>query len=126
MENILNPGFYFLFGNGVYFKTVSGESNHATPDMAASWNESSLPTLLSSYSVDNVYNANEFGLFFPCLPNKSFQLKSEKFSGGKHSKIKITGLAAANAAGEKLSMFACLLLVQQRILSVLKTFRLYM
>ena len=44
-------------------------------------------------------------LFLQCLLNKSFQLKSEKYSGGKHSKIRITGLAAANAAGEKLPIF---------------------
>ena len=32
-------------------------------------------------------------------------MKSEKCSGGKQSKIGITGLAAPNAAGEKLPMF---------------------
>ena len=73
--------------------------------MVAAWNETTLPTLLSNYSLKNIYNADEFGLFFQCLPDKSYQLKSEKCSGGKHSKIRITGLAAANAAGEKLPMF---------------------
>ena len=32
-------------------------------------------------------------------------MKTEKCSGGKHSKIRITGLAAANAVGNKLPMF---------------------
>ena len=50
-------------------------------------------------------NAGEFGLFFRCLPNKYFLLESEKWSGGKHSKIRITGLTAANAADEKLPLF---------------------
>ena len=36
---------------------------------------------------------------------KSYQLKTEKCSGGKHSEIRITGLAAANAVGNKLPMF---------------------
>ena len=44
-------------------------------------------------------------IFFQCLPNKTFQLESEKCSGEKHSKIKIIGLAVANATGEKLPMF---------------------
>ena len=74
--------------------------------MVAAWNETTLPTLLSNYSLENVYNADEYGLFYQCLPNKSYQLKTEKCSGGKHMKIRITGLAAANAVGSKLPMFA--------------------
>ena len=37
--------------------------------------------------------------FYQCLPNKMYQLKSEKCSGGKLSKIRITGMAAASATG---------------------------
>ena len=73
--------------------------------MVNSWSETSLLTLLSNYELKNVYNADEFGLFFQCLPNKTYQLKSEKCSGGKLSKIRFTGMAAANAVGEKLPMF---------------------
>ena len=60
VENIVNPRFYFLFRNGISFKTLSGKSNHATPDWRSGW---------------------------------------------KHSKIRITGLVAANTAGVRLSMF---------------------
>ena len=73
--------------------------------MVAAWNETTLPTLLSNYSLENVYNADEYGLFYQYLPNKSYQLKTGKCSGGKHSKIRITSLAAANAVGSKLAMF---------------------
>ena len=69
--------------------------------MVAVWNETTLPTLLSNYSLENVYNADKYGLFYQCLPNKSYQLKTEKCSGGKHSKIRIIGLTAANAVGSK-------------------------
>ena len=65
----------------------------------------SLPTLLSSYELKDIYNADEFGLFYEYLPNKTYQPKSEKCSGGKSSKIRIIGLARANAVGDKLSMF---------------------
>ena len=34
-----------------------------------------------------------------------FSVETEKCSGGKHSKIRITGLAAANTVGNKLPMF---------------------
>ena len=73
--------------------------------MVASWFETTLPTILSNYKLENIFNADEFGLFYQCLPNKTFHLKSEKCSGGKNSKIRITGLAAANAVGDKLPMF---------------------
>ena len=91
--------------NHITLKTVSGESKSVTPDMVAGWWETSLPTFLSNYELKIIYNTDEFGLFYQCLPNKTYQLKSEKCSGGKLSKIRITSLAAANALGEKLPMF---------------------
>ena len=73
--------------------------------MTSSWEETTLPTILSKYDLEDIYNADEFGLFFKALPNKSLHLKSEKCVGGKHSKVRLTGLAAANANGKKLPMF---------------------
>ena len=73
--------------------------------MVASWFETTLPTLLSNYKLEDIFNADKFGLFYQCLPNKTLHLKSEKCSGGKNSKIRITGLAAANSVGDKLPMF---------------------
>ena len=45
----------------------------------AGWNETTLSTLLSNYSLGNIYNADEFGLFYQRLPDKSYQLKTEIF-----------------------------------------------
>lgn len=73
--------------------------------MTASWFETRLPTILSNYELPDIYNADEFGLFFQALPSKSLHLKDEKCIGGKFSKVRLTGLAAANANGEKLPMF---------------------
>ena len=61
--------------------------------------------MLSNYGLENIYDTNEFGLFYQCLPDKSYHLKTEKCLGGKPSKIRITGLAAANAVGNKLPTF---------------------
>ena len=74
--------------------------------MTAPWLETTLPTILSRYPIENVFNADEFGLFYQCLPNKTFHFKKEKCSGGKHSKVRLTGMAAGNAKGERLPMFA--------------------
>ena len=84
----------FFFWNNVSFKKVSEESKPITPEMVAGCNETTLPILLSYYLV-----------LRKCLPDKSYPLKTEKCSGGKHSKIRITGLASANAVGNKLQMF---------------------
>ena len=91
--------------HNVTLKAVSGEENSVTPEMTASWNETYLPTILSRYELMDIYNADEFGLFYQALPNKSFHFKGDRCSGGKHSKLRLTGLAASNAIGEKLPMF---------------------
>ena len=91
--------------HGIVFKTVSGEAKLCTADMTASWEETTLPTILTHYQLRNIFNADEFALFYNVLPDKSLHLKSEKCIGGKHNKVCLTGMAAANAEGEKLPMF---------------------
>ena len=73
--------------------------------MTSSWSETTLLTILSNYKLENILNADEFGHFYQCLPDKAYHLKGEKCSGGKKSKVRLTGMAAASAVGEKLSMF---------------------
>ena len=89
----------------VSFKKISGEGNACTDEMTAPWAETTLPTMLSKYELNQIYNVDEFGLFYRAQPEKSLHLKDERCVGGKHSKLRLTGLAAANAAGEKLPMF---------------------
>ena len=89
----------------VSFKTVSGESNACTDEMVAQWEETALPTIMSKYDLNQIYNADEFGLFYRAQPNKSLHLKNENCVGGKQSKLLLTGLTAANAIGEKLPLF---------------------
>ena len=73
--------------------------------MTSPWTETRLPTILSHYSLENIFNTDEFGLFYQCLPNKTLKLKGGKCCGGNHSKVCLTGLAAGNACGERLQMF---------------------
>ena len=82
------------------FKNISGESKAVAEEMTAPWTETTLPTILSRYPLENIFNADEFGLFYQCLPNKTLHLKGEKCSGGMHSKIRLTGLAAGKAYGK--------------------------
>ena len=61
--------------------------------------------LLSQYKLEDIYNADDFGLFYQCMPDKSKHLKSESCIGGNHSKVRLTGMAAASALEEKLPIF---------------------
>ena len=68
------------------------------------WTEANLPTILGNYKLDQIYGADEFGLFHQAHPDH-LHLKNESCVGGKHSKVRLTGLTAANALGDKLPMF---------------------
>ena len=72
--------------------------------MTAPWNETTGPTLLSNYKLEDTFNADAFGFFYQCLPSKPYHLPGEKCSGGKNSKVRLTGMTAASATGEKLEM----------------------
>ena len=74
--------------------------------MTAHWKKTHLTTILSRYKLQGIFNGDEFGLFFQALPNKTLELKDEKYTGEKHSKVRFTGLSAASAAGEKLPIHA--------------------
>ena len=76
--------------NNVKFKTVSGEEKSYTPEMTAPWKETHQPSMMSRHKLENVVDADEFGLLFQALPNKTLALKGEKCSGGKHSKVRHT------------------------------------
>ena len=57
--------------HNIKFKTISGEASSCTADMTSSWEDTTLLTILSKYDLEDIYNADEFGLFFKALPNKS-------------------------------------------------------
>ena len=77
-------------------KTLHGEAGSiAIEDVQKSIIE--LQTSLNSYSKDDIYNADETGLFYHLGPNKT--LSSFKRSGTKNSKDRITILFCVNASG---------------------------
>ena len=60
-----------------------------------------LPSLINGYLPRDIYNADETGLYFKALPNKTMTLKNEKCTGGKLSRERITILHCVNMAGDK-------------------------
>ena len=58
------------------------------------------------YLCENPHcNTDEFGLCYQALSKKTLDLKDEKCTGGKHSKIRLSDIAAANMNGDKLPRF---------------------
>ncbi|XP_070181810.1 tigger transposable element-derived protein 4-like [Littorina saxatilis] len=53
----------------------------------------------SIYHPNDIYNADETGLFYCCLPNKTLAMKGENCPGGKQSKERLTVIVCANMSG---------------------------
>ena len=62
--------------------------------MTAPCTKTTLTTIYSRYALKDIFDADEFGLFYQCLPSKTMHFKDQTCSGGKHSKVRLTGLAA--------------------------------
>ena len=53
-------------------RETTSPSNSVTPEMVNAWSETSLPTLLYNYDLKDIYKTDEFGLFYQCVPNKTY------------------------------------------------------
>jgi hypothetical protein len=51
------------------------------------------------YSEEDIYNADETGVFYNMTPNSTFKFKGEKCVGGKMSKNCLTVLMCVNMTG---------------------------
>ena len=81
------------------------ESENVTKDMTAPWEETTLRTILARYQLKDIFNSDEFGLYYEALPSKSLHLRCKNCSGGQHSNVRLTGMAVSNTLGDKIPMF---------------------
>lgn len=84
---------------GLSWKCLSGDATAADQSVALDWIENTFMPLMSRYEEKDVYNADETGLFFKCLPNKTFAFKDDQCKNGKHSKERLTIMFCANMDG---------------------------
>ena len=95
----------FKTRHGIAFRQMSGEAGSVTEDMTSDWLDTRLPALLGEFQPDDIFNADETGLFWKCLPDTTLHFKGEACSGGKKSKDRITVLVCSNMTGtEKLPL----------------------
>ncbi|XP_043470591.1 tigger transposable element-derived protein 4-like [Leptopilina heterotoma] len=90
--------------HGIVYRQINGESESVSEQDVDTW-KTMLPAMLQNYEPRDIFNADEFGLFFKLMPNKSHVFKGETCHGGKASKERLTGLACSNSDGsEKLRL----------------------
>ncbi|GET03376.1 tigger transposable element-derived protein 6-like [Rhizophagus clarus] len=82
--------------NNIRCYRLHGEANSA-PLETLFEKRRKLQTILQDYTLDNIFNANETGLFFRMAPNQT--LTSAPTPGTKLDKTRITVLLATNAIG---------------------------
>lgn len=91
--------------HSISFRAIVGESRSVNPDQTNGWMSTTLPHILQKYAPKDIFNADETGLFYKLLPNRSLVVKGEVCSGGKLSKDRLTVLPTANMDGsEKLPL----------------------
>lgn len=85
--------------------SMCGESASADLQCSEEWQTNVLPRLISQYDKNDIFNGDETGVFFKCLPNKTLAFKGQKCFGGKHCKERITVMVGSNMSGtEKLKL----------------------
>ena len=87
--------------NNVKSYAISGESGNIDLVTASNWKQA-LPALIGGYELKNVFNMDETGLFFRCLPDSTLSHVSDTCKGGKQGKNRLTVVLTCSALGEKL------------------------
>ena len=84
--------------HGIKHRVICGESATVDPAIVDDWKER-LPLIIGKYAPNDVYNADETGLFFKALPDRSLVMAKETCKGGKRSKERFTVLLCTNMTG---------------------------
>ncbi|XP_013775709.1 tigger transposable element-derived protein 6-like [Limulus polyphemus] len=81
---------------------LSGEGASVNEETVNDWC-SRLESMCEGYSLKDMFNADETGLFYRALPTRSQVIRGDKCHGGKYSKERKTVLLGCSATGEKLA-----------------------
>ncbi|UYV75787.1 TIGD4 [Cordylochernes scorpioides] len=95
----------WLERRNIAFKRLHGKAGSVDANSVATWKGGIIPSLLAKYSPQDIFNADETGLFYKLLPNQTMTIRGEKCEGSKKSKEIITVLVCCNMDGsEKLPL----------------------
>jgi hypothetical protein len=84
---------------GIDFKKAHGEKGSADALSAEQWKSTKLPNLLQKFCADDMYNADETGLFYHATPAGSLSYKHATLSGSEKAMDCVTVLCCSNLSG---------------------------
>ena len=82
-------------------RLIVGEEGDVQSQTIESW-KSTLPLICKDFREEDIFNGDEFGLFWRGLPSRSMVEKGKKAVGGKMSKERISVFVCASQTGEKM------------------------
>lgn len=85
--------------NNIVFKRAHGEAQSADIIGASSWRASTIPNFLSEYRPEEIYNADDTGLYYRATPDGSLVFRKAALSGSKKAMERLTVLVCANMSG---------------------------
>uniref|UniRef100_A0A1B6C4M0 HTH CENPB-type domain-containing protein n=1 Tax=Clastoptera arizonana TaxID=38151 RepID=A0A1B6C4M0_9HEMI len=91
----------FKARHSISFAKMCGEAKSVDPSVTGNWLKEVWPVVRQPYKDEDIFNADETGLFYKLTPEKTLQFKNEKCVGGKLSKQRVTALVCANMTGSE-------------------------
>lgn len=85
------------------WSSLKGEAGEADVVAADAWLREVWPTIIEEYSPDDIFNADETGLYYRALPEHTYIFKADsaKIKGVKICKERLTVLCCASMAGKR-------------------------
>nr|XP_037290390.1 tigger transposable element-derived protein 4-like [Rhipicephalus microplus] len=87
--------------HAIAFKCLFGKSASVDDTVVADWIADVLPAHLEGYTPQDVFNADESGIFYKFKPGKTFCFGDDTCHGGKKSKERISVLFCCNMDGSE-------------------------
>ena len=82
--------------HNIKYRSICGENSAVDHAVCREWKENTLLPLLQRYDPSDAFNADETGLYWRLMPDKTHAVSGETCTGGKKSKERITLLVCAN------------------------------
>lgn len=86
--------------HSIKFHKICSESAGVDQVISSEWKQKLMENI-SSYHPKNVFNADETGLFYKCVPDRALSLKLDKCHGGENSEERVTLLLCTNMDGSE-------------------------
>ena len=91
--------------NGISWRKICGEADNVIQETVDIYRQEVLDELLDSYAAEDIFNLDEFGLFYKALPDSTMSFKNDRCCDGKFAKNRLSVLAGSNLSGcEKLPL----------------------